>query len=172
MMGHCMINFVRFEYAYLSELFDSPSVIIDVWQTVSAWLATRGRAPTPAMLKRHNGTHYTGAVFNMDVEIFSLSFLRSETFRSFFAAIDCSGGIFVHRWANPIRSLAVWALLPESKVRTVAVLTACAAAPAGLTQFDTRLGDAPYSDCVLRAPVVYELRFAWGRKPRYECNEC
>jgi hypothetical protein len=71
------------------------------------------------MLKRHNGTHYTGSIFNMDIEIFKLSFLRSESFRSFFHYIDCSGGIFVHRWANPIRSLAVWALLPESKVLAV-----------------------------------------------------
>ena len=96
-------------------------MIIDVWETVSTWLATLGRGPTPAMLKRYNGTHYTGSVFNMDIEIFRLSFLRSETFRSFFDAIDCSGGIFVHRWANPIRSLAVWALLPESVVLTAAV---------------------------------------------------
>ena len=59
---------------------------------------------------------YTGAHYNNDVEIASLGFMRSEGVRSFFEFIDCAGGIFVYRWGCPVRSMAVWALLPESKV--------------------------------------------------------
>ena len=69
------------------------------------------------MLAQHNGTHYNGAHYIDDLQIASLSFLRSEPYRSLLNFIDCSGGIFVHRWGCPIRALAVWALLPESKVR-------------------------------------------------------
>ena len=68
------------------------------------------------MLERYDGKHYTGYHYANDIEIAKVSFLRSESYRSFFDFVDCSGGIFVHRWGCPIRSMAVWALLPKSKV--------------------------------------------------------
>jgi len=112
----------RFEYAHVAELVDPPHVTAELWDVVLAWLTQRGSGPSPAMLKRHDGMRYTGAHYNNDVEIASLGFMRSEGVRSFFEHIDCSGGIFIYRWGCPVRSMAVWALLPESKVRHLADL--------------------------------------------------
>ena len=110
----------EFEFGYMAELIERPGRIPPLqllYSTVNSWFESKGQTPTPALLARCEGGWYSGAHYNNDVEVAKLSFVRSEGFRSLFAAIDCSGGILTHRWGCPVRSLAVWALLPDSKVR-------------------------------------------------------
>jgi hypothetical protein len=108
------------------------------------------------MLERYDGKHYTGYHYANDIEIAKVSFLRSESYRSFFDFVDCSGGIFVHRWGCPIRSMAVWALLPKSKVPGLNFGPQAAQVTA-MPRLPTKrghVGAAPRADRFIRTPEV------------------
>jgi len=128
----------QFKYGYLSAFVDQPYFTTNLWATTDAWLdATRelrserlasiddreddpGRMSLAAWLQGQlalsGGKDWNDVRYCFATNFFALdlNWVRSPAYRSFFAALENSGGFYKYRWGDAcVQFLAVATLLTD-----------------------------------------------------------
>lgn len=82
--------------------------------TISAFIQQYLNGSAPEVYRKRNPLR---VIFN-NFEMSALKFWKSEQYQTYINHVDRAGGFYYHRWGDaPIKTAAVFLLLPESEIR-------------------------------------------------------
>ncbi|GAA5904146.1 glycosyltransferase family 15 protein [Sporobolomyces salmoneus] len=109
------------KYGFVVSLYEYRETVESLWKYTKEWMAKFPQyVAKPNLLNwisNNNGETYNLCHFWSNFEICSLSFLRSEAYRSYFKHLDDSGGFFYERFGDaPVHSVAAALMLKPEEI--------------------------------------------------------